>query len=70
MADEADNAFIQIEAVQMNALSNRRPVEGIVPNGFCHNPYCETELGDLDRLFCDGGCASEYERLKSRKRIA
>ena len=40
----------------------------IAPRGFCHNPKCcdEFEAGD-DRLFCDGDCANEWQRLKTNR---
>lgn len=40
----------------------------MVPRGFCLNPKCcdEFEAGD-DRLFCDGECANEWQRLKTNR---
>jgi len=68
VSDEADSAndFIQREldskiANSRNALVRRE----LQPNGRCY--YCSHPVDEL-RLFCDSGCAEDFEAFNKHKR--
>ena len=62
--DDADAAFEQIEQSLQMSVSYRK--EELVACGVCW--FCETELRQ-GVLFCDAGCAKDYERLQKIERI-
>lgn len=65
MADDADKAAeIQAE-VNRSAASYRRPESGVQPEGYCH--ACGEDIGP-GRLFCNGDCADEHERMERQRR--
>ncbi len=62
MADEADRAQAHIERMHDIAVLNARNAKReIQPNGACH--YCKEPV-DGKKLFCDGHCAADWERVK------
>lgn len=75
MADEADDAQKVEELNLRQAIANMKAaVPRLTPNGVCYNPRCEAEIEPViengqeihKALFCDGECATEYERVKKR----
>jgi hypothetical protein len=59
MADEVDLANEQAEKQLQAALTHRKPVVKLAPIDSCH--WCEEPLDGL-KLFCDGDCATRYNR--------
>jgi len=68
MSDEADNANDTIQreldnkiAHSRNALAKRE----LQPNGHCY--YCNHAVDEL-RIFCDRGCAEDFEAFDKHRR--
>lgn len=62
--DVADVAFTESESAlnyHLGINRTRRSERSVKPEGFCH--YCEDEV-EGEKLFCDGKCASLFERHK------
>lgn len=61
MADDIDRANEQAQGQLEAALAHRKPVPNIKPMGECH--WCGEEFEkDSLKLFCDGGCATRFNR--------
>ena len=65
--DEIDRAQHQEQMYRDIAIAaaKRQPKNTISPTGYCHN--CGEEV-DNPKLFCDGNCASEWEKTNKQKR--
>lgn len=63
MADEIDIANKQVEAELAFHRSYRKREDRLTPKGYCQNPMCELDIEE-PKIFCDGTCATEYERHK------
>ena len=62
--DVADNAFLEMESTikyQIHLAKRQKNVRSVKPEGYCH--YCEEEV-EGERLFCNGKCASSFERKR------
>lgn len=66
MADDVDKANDAIEIInQVQVTHYRRNTGGLFPIGECH--HCGEPFDRNDpRLFCDGACATKYERRMKR----
>lgn len=70
MADDVDVAQRVSEVSLQASLANcKKNVVHLEPRGYCHNPMCEEDFeGGLaknpERKFCNGQCATEYEKYK------
>lgn len=66
MAQEVEQLTLDQALAAQKARAAAEPT--IAPRGFCLNPKCcdEFEAGD-DRLFCDGNCANEWQRLTHKR---
>ena len=62
--DSVDITQRDYDTYEKSALSHRKPVDAISPNGECHN--CGESV-ELPKLFCDGICAKRYEHEKKIK---
>lgn len=67
MADEIDIANKQVELELTRHRSFRKDEDVLAPTGYCQNPLCELDI-DEPKIFCDGACATEYERNKGGQR--
>lgn len=65
MADDADRAAKLQAATNASAAAQRKPVPRIEPEGWCH--CCGEDVAE-GALFCNGECASEFERLEAQRR--
>jgi len=61
--DVADEAFLETESNLIYQLNKnkQRFFRSVKPEGYCH--YCEDEV-EGEKLFCDGKCATLFERKK------
>lgn len=69
--DIADQADLEIDnyinlTINNNRLNGKHN-DGLLCTGVCHNPACESEVGN-NQLFCNKECAIEYERIKKYRR--
>lgn len=64
MADLADKASEQAEAMLLASIANRRRAN-LVAAGNCH--YCNEPCGS--RLFCDAGCRDDYDHEQRMRSV-
>jgi hypothetical protein len=73
MADEADMAHELEQLALAHALAFRKGGEKLQPRGFCYNcgePLAPTRDATTlrhERIFCDGGCADDFQRHQVAK---
>lgn len=63
MADEVDNAQINIETMLAEHIRQSKRPEGPPPRGLCHN--CDEPVGDGLR-YCDKDCEADFNK-RNRK---
>ena len=62
--DVAEAAFLETESTlkyQLHLVRRQKNFRSVRPEGFCH--YCEEEVQGV-KLFCNGKCASSFERKR------
>ena len=59
-AEELSDALFSFKLTEARQKANTRELQ---PTGLCH--YCESEVFG-EKLFCNVGCSSDFEYLKSR----
>ena len=64
MADEADQAELEVAMQLAEARSRRNPT--LAATGFCH--FCHEKL-EPGLLFCDEYCRDDAERVSKMKRM-
>lgn len=66
--DVADVASQQAEGMLLECLylskQNDRLAKKLHPVGYCHNCYEEFGEGKDNKLFCDGICATSYNKKR------
>lgn len=65
MADIVDVTNDREEVNLANALRASRKPEAPPANGYC--VWCEQEIGDTTRRFCDSDCRDAYDRDQQRR---
>jgi hypothetical protein len=66
MMDVADRAESEVESYVTSQINHNKLLHGckITPKGKCH--YCEEPV-EHPKLFCNGECASDYDREEKIK---
>lgn len=62
-ADPLDAAADRAEQLLEAALAHRQP-EGPAATGRCLDPYCDEEISEPGRRFCDADCRDAYEKWR------
>jgi len=71
MADDADRAEDKIESQIECGIAHARHLlsnYSLKPCGVCY--FCEAHLNVSTQLFCDKGCAEDYETQIKMRRIS
>lgn len=66
-SDETDHANALVDAERDSLIAKARANVGayaLVPDGECH--WCSEDI-EPPRVFCDGGCATEWDIARKRR---